>query len=336
MPFTLIETYPRLWSLEKGRVMVVTDLHGDWDAYRRYRDRFLFLQAHGMADCLVFTGDLIHAEDPHTDQSLEIVLDVMALRHSYGSAIIYLCGNHELPHIYGMSLARGDHIYTPDFEKALTQSNLRTEVLALFDSLPFYIRTRAGVSLTHAGAPSIISVPGVPQKLFNWNHQDILNWASRMITRKDLEALRQGVVQRHQNVPYHLLASYYLAVSDQDDPRYNDLLRGFIAGSHPDFFKVLWPALFTRTEAEYGSGDYRIFLDALLQALSENYTPQRMLVAGHMTVKKGYKIVAEQHLRLASAHHARPREEGVYLVFDAERPIKTIDDLVRHFSSVFK
>ncbi|MDX1523080.1 MAG: metallophosphoesterase family protein, partial [Anaerolineae bacterium] len=64
--------------------MVVTDLHGDWDAYRRYRDRFVALQAAGKADYFIFTGDLIHRESlKEPDKSLEIVLDVIALQGSY-------------------------------------------------------------------------------------------------------------------------------------------------------------------------------------------------------------------------------------------------------------
>ena len=146
MALTLTQSYPRLWSLEAGVAMVVTDLHGDWDTYQRYRDRFVDLQAANNANCLIFTGDLIHAENQHSDRSIKIVLDVLALQNSYGPAIIYLCGNHELPHIYGLNLAKGDRIYTPDFEKSLTESKQRDEVITLFASLSFYVRTRAGVS----------------------------------------------------------------------------------------------------------------------------------------------------------------------------------------------
>jgi hypothetical protein len=61
--------------------MVVTDLHGDWDAYARYRDRFVDVYPCGAADWLILTGDLIHREpDDGPDQSLEIVLDMLALR----------------------------------------------------------------------------------------------------------------------------------------------------------------------------------------------------------------------------------------------------------------
>jgi hypothetical protein len=59
MFFTLTRPYSRLWSLDAGVVMVTTDLHGDWDAYRRYRDRFVNLQAEGLADCLIFTDKLL-------------------------------------------------------------------------------------------------------------------------------------------------------------------------------------------------------------------------------------------------------------------------------------
>ena len=107
MSFVLTKHYPRLWSLDAGTAMVVTDLHGHWDLYQCYRDRFVDLQAKGEADCLIFTGDLIHQETSDIpDKSLDIVLDILNLQSSYGGAIIYLCGNHELPHIYSIGLGK--------------------------------------------------------------------------------------------------------------------------------------------------------------------------------------------------------------------------------------
>ncbi len=58
----LKKTFSRLWSLDAGIAMVVTDLHGDWDAYRRYRDCFVDLQAKHQADYLICAGDLIYSE----------------------------------------------------------------------------------------------------------------------------------------------------------------------------------------------------------------------------------------------------------------------------------
>lgn len=316
--------------------MVVTDLHGDWDAYCRYRDRFVVLQAAGHADCLIFTGDLIHAEQAGRDRSLDIVLDVLKLRHTYGAAIIYLCGNHEIPHIYNFSLSKGDRVYTPDFETAMAESGRRDEIITLFNSLPFYIRTKAGVSLTHAGASPVTITAENAGKLFTWSHQDLLNWAKRVVAGEDIDALRIGFTNSHQGIPYSTIAGYLLAVSGPDDPRYDDLLHGFFASNHPLFVKLLWPALFTRCEQQYGSADYAIFLDALLKELSMDFFPQNFLIAGHIPVKGGHQIVTKHHLRLASAVHASPRTAGQYLLFNTTDPIKDIDDLTKCCENVYE
>jgi hypothetical protein len=336
MAFKLTTTTPRLLTLTEGSAMVVTDLHGDWDAYSRYRDRFVQLQAGGQADCLILTGDLIHAEDPEHDRSLEIVLNVLSLRQTYGDAIIYLCGNHEMPHIYSISLAKGERIYTPDFEEALVRSGRRAEIIELLMQLPFYVRTQAGVSLAHAGAASAFTNAANVERIFNWDHEELLAWAEEVLAEQDLAELRIGYARQNSNVPYHLLAQYFLAVTGPDDPRFNDLLRGFVVSSHPWFDTLLWPALFTRNEEDYGLGDYAIFLDALLQALSQDFAPQQVLVAGHMTINGGYTLVADRHLRLASARHARPQKAGRYLLFDTARPIKNAEALLRGLGTVFE
>jgi hypothetical protein len=336
MTVALTKTFPRLWSLEQGLAMVVTDLHGDWGAYQRYRDRFVNLQATGQVDYLICTGDLIHGEDPtKPDKSLEIVLDVMSLQATYGQAIIYLCGNHEIPHIYGISLAKGQKNYTPPFEAVLSQSQDRSEIIDLFDSLPFYLRTRAGVSLTHAGASAPITVAGKALELFNWSHQHLLNWADQFLAAEDVEALRNSYA-RLNHVSYDALARYFLAVSGPDDARYDDWLRGFLASSQPSFDQLLWPALFTRCEHDYGQADYAIFLDALLQELSVDFYPQQLLVAGHITIRGGYQVVANRHLRLASAHHATPQSAGRYLLFDTGQPIQEVKDLLKGLGTVYK
>jgi len=316
--------------------MVVTDLHGDWDAYRRYRDRFVASQAKGLADCLIFTGDLIHSDSPsQPDKSVEIVLDVIALQASYGQAIFYLCGNHELPHIYGISLAKGEREYSSTFEAALTSNGRRAEVMALFDSLPFYLRTKAGVVLTHAGGASIHADTKQAFAVFSWSHQRLFAWADQTMASQDVAALRNGYAKLNQT-PYEVMARHYLAVSSPADPRYNDLLRGFLASSDPTFGQLLWPALFTRCEQEFGLADYAIFLDALLQSASIDFYPQQMLIAGHINVKGGYQLVAKRHVRLASGHHAKPPEAGQYLLFDTAQPLTEVQSLLLGLDSIYQ
>jgi hypothetical protein len=162
----------------------------------------------------------------------------------------------------------------------------------------------------------------------------MLAWGEEIMAGEDVNALRNGYTKLN-GVSYEVLARHYLAVSGPDDPRYNDLLRGFLIGSHPSFDPVLWPALFTRCEQEYGLSDYAIFLAAMLQEIGRDFYPQQVLVAGHMTLRGGYQIVAKRHLRLASAHHARPHEAGKYLLFDTARPIKGAEELLPGLGSVF-
>jgi hypothetical protein len=216
MHLSLEKTFPRLWSINQGQIMVVTDLHGDWEAYRRYRDRFLDLHAHHKADCLLFTGDLIHSyseNDP--DHSLEIVLDVLELQQTFGEAVIYLCGNHELPHIYSFGLSKGKREFTPAFEAALSHSQKRDAVNKLFISLPFFIRTRAGVSITHAGASPPMTNPQSAQAIFRWNHARQLTRAETELSQQDIDSIQRAYAKLSQAPSYDELARRYLAVIGQ-------------------------------------------------------------------------------------------------------------------------
>jgi hypothetical protein len=327
MPLTLTKTLRRRWLLDSGVAMVVTDLHGDWEAYERYRDRFVELHATGRADCLIFTGDLIHREPGDgTDRSLEIVLDVLALRERYGDAIIYLCGNHELPHLYGFVLGKGSVEYTSGFEAALSRSRRRHDILALFDSLPFFICTAAGVCIMHAGASAPLADSAAAGRLFEWDHRALHDWAEMQLAHADRAQLRSGYARLSGEASYKAMARRYLAVAHTADPRYDDLLRGFMLTAHPDF-SLLRAALFTRCEQEDGEAAYAQRLASALDQLSVEDVPQRLLVAGHMATPGGHAIVAGRHLRLASAAHAHPRAAGQYLLFDAARSIDRVEEL---------
>ncbi len=321
--------WARVVDLEDGIAMVVADLHGDWDTYARYRDRFLALQAHGQADYLIFTGDLIHGQgEPYPDRSLDIVLDLLALRSTLSERLIYLLGNHELPHIYGIILQKGNQILTPPFEAALGEH--RAAVISLFESLPFYVRTRSGVAITHAGATAEMILSGAAARIFDFSHRRTLDEAAGALPPEELPALRSGFA-KFNGEDYGVMARTYLAVSGPDDPRYNDLLVGFLVSTLPDF-KLLWEALFTRNEQQYGESNYAIFLDGLLRDLSAGFHRQEMLVTGHILCRNGYTLVARRQLRLTSGTQARPPR---YLRFDVGSRMQNIDELLPCLESVF-
>ena len=334
MPFSLAKEHPRLWSLNSGIAMVVTDLHGDWRAYQSFRDGFTELHAKGKVDCLIFTGDLIHSDsDKVRDQSVEIVLDVLNLQSQFGEAVIYLCGNHELPHIYGYGLAKGQREYTPAFEYQMSQNRQRAEIISLFSGLPFYVRTAAGVSIAHAGATPLISSPKSAMNLFDWDHQAVLAEARKKIEEGDTDGMRRAFARLSQAESYDELAVKYLSVSSRQDSRYDDLLLGFFVTSNHEF-DLLYSALSTACEQEFGPKVYEAALTGLLDYLSLQSAAQTILVSGHMTVKNGYRVVANDQLRIASGAHAKPSETGKYLVFDTGQPIGNMENLLAGLFSI--
>jgi hypothetical protein len=337
--FNVHHDLPRLWSVQSGRLMVVTDLHGDWEAYTRTREVFLQQMDEGEVDGPVFTGDLIHSEsEEKEDSSLEIVLDIIRLREQYGDRVIVLLGNHEMPHIYSTTLSRGNTDYTPGFEAALSEKNVRQQVRSFFSSLPFYLRSASGVCITHAGASSALAQAHTATALFQWNHDQLLQQAEMLLVEQDRKKLRESFAHTNGSRDYSKLVSELFGLHSPSDPAYDDPLRGFMVTLTPAF-RILWTALFTRCEKEYGRR-YSEILDASMIQLSHNFTPQRVLVTGHMAVSGGVEILSGgsggcYQIRIASAAHAHPRISGRSLIFNAGTPFKNIKDLVTGVKNIF-
>jgi Icc-related predicted phosphoesterase len=336
---------PRVVDLDSGTAMVVTDLHGAWDVYRRLRDIFLSELEKGAVNHLILCGDLIHSESTEEyDASLDVVLDVMHLQTELGkSKITMLLGNHELPHIYGLTLAKGAVEYTPRFEASLTRLDQRykanpkrKDVVDFLATLPFFVRTKAGVLLTHAGASADISSAKLAERMFCINHAELIGIADRELKKFDIASLQRGY-SHFTGVSYEEQAKRYLAVTGSDDPRYNDLLRVlFLSGQNTDF-DLMWNTLFSQNELDVGESTYLRTLKNFLQYISEvSPHEQRVLVAGHIGVKDGFGEVGKQQLRLASYTHAFPKRSARYLLLNCETHIKTASDLTPGIRFVFE
>lgn len=313
--------------------MVVTDLHGNYSVYCRYRDHFHQLRAEGKADTLIFCGDLIHSEgSAETDGSLEIVLDLIRLRRELGERLTVLLGNHELPHLYGIIISKGDITYTPRFEIAMGAR--RAEILAFFDDLPFFIRTRAGVAIAHTGASAAAASAEGFRRLASYSHSAELNGVNELLKGADMISLRAEIESANAE-PYAELARRNFGVTDPYDPRYDDMIRGAFVSQISANFQLLWDATFNKNEGEYGSDRYEAYLNAFLANLSKGYARQHTLVSGHIQIRCGHKITAGKQLRLASWAHATPPEAGEYLLFDAGWPTAEIEDVMEGLGSVF-
>ncbi|MEP7284356.1 MAG: metallophosphoesterase [Chloroflexota bacterium] len=326
----------RILDLTSGLTMVVSDLHGDKDAFGRYIGRFLQQRTRKKVDRLLLLGDLIHREGPEDqDQSLPMLLDMIRMQRSLPpGSVVMLLGNHELPHLYDVPLSKGNIEYTPRFEQALSASGVRDEVRAFLNTLPFYVRTAAGVMFTHAG-PDGNAMASIDM-LRHLDHAAIVAEFDQALEINPHPEQLRALYSNMMGMPYEVLARYYLAVSGPDDPRYDHLIRSFMLSKESKEFEVLWDALFTRCEQGVPLPLYKRLLATFLEIFSQGApAPQRFLVTGHITVQGGHKVVTEEHLRIASAAHARPREAGAYLLIDFGKPVDSVETLVQSLVHMF-
>ena len=314
--------------------MIVSDLHGDGDAFDRCLEHFQHHHASGEADRLVVLGDLIHGYgSPEDDASLRMVLDVIALQAELGAdRVLMLLGNHEMPHIYSVTLAKGDTEFTPRFEHALGEH--RAAVLDFFKRLPLYARMESGVLLSHAG-PAPDALPHL-DALRQLDHDAVLADADNVLSQaEDIDSIFQQYEQLY-GVPYDTLAEHYLAVQGPDDPRYSHLLRGFMISHQNAPFVQLWDVLFTQNDVGKTIAAYEHECRQFLAALSVDApAEQQIAVSGHIPTRGGHAVVNPHHLRLASAAHATPREDGEYLLLDCDRAVRNVHELLDGLRPVF-
>jgi hypothetical protein len=317
--------HPRAVDIDSGVAMVVTDLHGEGAVYAHIRQKFVNMYEKGQVQYLILCGDVIHGYGPaEDDHSIPILLDLMRLQAHYGAdTVILLLGNHELPHIYGTTLAKGDKEFTPRFERALNQSGQREAVLAFLRSLPFFVRTKAGVLINHAGAASAIHTAELAEHVLTFDHEALLRLAEDKILNG------YPVHRLTENREYMAQSSYYLGVEGPNDPRLTHFLRGQLIAQTSSEFELLWDVLFTRNELGWSAEAYEFVLREYLACISTvSQYPQRVLVSGHISVQGGHAIIAKQQLRLASYTHAIPHNEGAYLLLDCGQPVSTAAQLV--------
>ncbi len=315
----------RIVDLNEGTALVVSDLHGEWAPYTMYRDYFLHLLDRGEAQYLIFLGDIIHGYGAEEDDaSVEMLLDIMRLRRELGQdTVLMLLGNHELPHIYGITLSKGDINFTPRFEHALGKN--RDAIIEFLKSLPFAVRTSNGVMLTHAGASALTSRPEAQDLLAEFSHEKLLSEADALMRQDNVIDLVARMLKIDE-ATYAQAAQLSLAVTGPDDPRYYHLLRGVIASNLEPEWSMLWNFFFTRCEQDILIEEYADYVVEFLSTFSAD-APLKALVTGHISVRGGAAVIADRQLRIASWAHALPPEDGSFLYLDTSVPINDAYDL---------
>lgn len=134
-----------------GGLIVVTDLHGNYNDYMRYLELWDFCDE----DCnIVFAGDLIHASNS-IDYSVEIMDDAIRKSKMYSNFHVLL-GNHEWAHITCTDIYKNVINQRLTFEKLIKsrKGNLQPTLdsyIKFFKTLPYFIKTWNGLFISHAG-----------------------------------------------------------------------------------------------------------------------------------------------------------------------------------------
>ena len=134
-----------------GRLIVVSDLHGNFKDYKRYLKLW---DKDDSNSHIVFIGDLIHSMDG-SDGSVEIIEDALFKSREYSN---YHCllGNHEWAHIVGRDIYKAGKNLIKDFEmlvahkKGCLEPSL-TDYVNFFKRMPYFLKTSNGIFISHAG-----------------------------------------------------------------------------------------------------------------------------------------------------------------------------------------
>jgi serine/threonine-protein phosphatase PP1 catalytic subunit len=136
---------------KKGRLLVVSDLHGNYNDYEAYINLW---DSEDPDFHIVFLGDLIHS--PYfNDKSIEILDDVIEKDKKYSNFHVLL-GNHEWAHITHTDIFKDYENQREGFEhlisykKGFIEPSI-TEYIRFFKTMPFFVKTANGLFLSHAG-----------------------------------------------------------------------------------------------------------------------------------------------------------------------------------------
>jgi hypothetical protein len=164
--------------VNEGYLLVVADLHGNKSDFDRVIDQYHKLKNRYGQVTLLFLGDLIHCYNYKTDQSLQIVDQLIEMGANHpNSHVICMLGNHELVHIYHWSLYRGRYNLSQGFEWKIKAR--RSQMIQFFESMPIATFASAGLLFHHTGAspvynPVYLNSKQVPQQFWHsFSHSNI-------------------------------------------------------------------------------------------------------------------------------------------------------------------
>ena len=141
---------------KEGKAIVVTDLHGNFDDYKRYMEIWEKYKSNNFQ--FILTGDFIHAMGIKDDKSIDI-LESVKYNWENSENFHILLGNHEWSTISSVSVYKGGLNQSQYFEGLLKErfgdqwSKKLEEYQNFFKKLPIAVKTDNKVFISHGGPP---------------------------------------------------------------------------------------------------------------------------------------------------------------------------------------
>lgn len=331
--------------LEKnsGHLMLVSELHGDWEDYSRAKQIFSLKHKKGEADYLVLMGDIIHSSPGRVDRSKEILDDVLLEKEF---PIICLLGNHEFVHIYHIALTNEKSNYTENLEqKIASKRHLYTE---FFSKMPYSVSTSGGVLVNHAGASaSLAGVEKFENLSLGWN--TLANYDCKEVLL-ELEFVTNRYIAKKRDIGHSAYSFrcqsdilgevdvsklesqrwWKYPLSGLSQAAYNPWWgRLFLASELGMFW---WEVFFNMNELQYMDA-YPSIVDVFLKKKPGN--EMSFLVSGHTHLPQGYKTIGSRQLCFSSSHSVENKKDKSYLMLEASRNYKSLEELREGIHSLY-
>ncbi len=318
----------QILDIEKGKLAIFTDVHGNWGVYERA------LEAAGACNATpVFAGDLIHKVTPFYEDRSKEIIDDLAKRVERQECVALL-GNHELAHIYEIPEIDKDGYIS--FENAIC--GYRKEYIDFFVSMPYAIRTK-NVVINHVGTPYVHkSRIGAVIKLnelyagckqtwdSNWdqNKKLFLATSNHLVDLyiKDLRDIKElshkAILNKHARDFITLIKENgSLNCLEKDDS-----LKDYIFDCTPD--GVLLCALFSgQNDIDYPKNAQKEFIDYTLKLFSDK-RQMDFLVSGHIHTHLFERL--DNQLRFSTGSAIMSNRS--FLVIEADREYSSMHELM--------
>ena len=306
-------------DMDEGKILVATDIHGNWEDYVKIRKVYEKLKRDKRADILVYDGDLIHSDGKYEDKSLEILDDLI---DNPDKSIIPVLGNHELMHIYHLEVKKDemDTSFAEPLEIRIEEerNNNREKYIEFMKQMPYAIRTKGGVVINHTGPnPPMTGLyrKGYGDLVQKYDAFQLMNQLDHDKILKQLKDTTRELIEKDYG---HKLADNFF---DDFSPQISQIFLSSPLGNY------LWDVFFNLNEFGFEERMYNEMLDKFLKTMSNGNRKQDFLVSGHIGVTGGYKTINATQLRICSSSGTSDSNKVLALV-DASQEYLVIDSLV--------